>query len=219
MKVKIKFKKLLKKEIHELIELINSFLLFMAIMSLIIYFFNKSFEAVVFYLDIILTFFIILELTIKFFLIESNKEFFKKYWVVILLLLPFAYFSRFFYYLGIVKEEKQSEKLHLLFHEVERFAKTKEITKTALVFRFLKSLLKYPLVYRIFSKLISILLISLLFFENPKKRNGENLKKSAFALDFETLVKFLLLLIFLVVFVLILIKLKNSKFITYLNWF
>ena len=217
MNVKKYIRDFLKKEFHEVIEIVNSFLLLIAVVFLIAYFFNKSFEAVIFYLDVILTFLIIIELTIKFFLIESNKEFLKEYWLVILLLLPFAYFSRIFYYLGLVKEEKQSEKLHFLFHEAEKVMKSRELVKTKPIVKILEFMIKKPVFSRFLSKVFSIILVSLLFFEKPK--NKKKLKKSAFALDFETLVKFLLLLILLVVFVLILIKLKDSKFFTYLEWF
>ncbi|MEO2154667.1 MAG: hypothetical protein ABGW69_02560 [Nanoarchaeota archaeon] len=44
------------------------------------------------------------------------------------------------------------------------------------------------------------------------------MKKSAFSIDFETLVKIILLITLIVVFILILIGLKNSKIITILEW-
>ena len=204
---------------HEAIEIINSILLFIALFLLILSLkLGERFEALLFYLDTILAFTIVVELTIKYLRSEDDKKFFKENWLVILSLLPLVLFFRLFYFLGFIKEEKEAEKLNLLVHEADKLLKEREILKTKPLMKVFYFLLKRPVLPRVVQKLLGLLILKLTWFEDKKEKTKEEMKKAAFSLDLETLVKVILLLILITIFIMILLSLKNSKLFLYLKW-
>ena len=208
-----------KKELHEIVEFINSMLLFIALFLLILSLkLGEGLEALLFYLDTILAFTIVVELTIKYLRSEDDKKFFKENWLVILSLLPLVLFFRLFYFLGFIKEEKEAEKLNLLIHEADKFLKEREVLKTRPLMKVLYFLLRRPILPRVIQRLIGLWVLKLTWFEDKREKTKEEMKKSAFSLDLETLVKVILLLILITIFVMILLSLKNSKLFLYLKW-
>ncbi|MEO2154218.1 MAG: hypothetical protein ABGW69_00245 [Nanoarchaeota archaeon] len=173
-----KISNFLKYEFHELIEKINSFLLFVALIMIIFYFLKKieGIEIILFYFDIILLVLIIIELIVKFLIID-NKEFLKKYWFIILLLFPFSIFSRFFYYIGFIKDEKEAEKIHIVLHEAEKFAREKELIKMRPLLNIIKLFAKSPLIGRVITRYIILLYLTLSYLEFKKPKKSKLVKK------------------------------------------
>ena len=182
------------------LEVINSIILILILIQLfLIFFFNLNLKKYLLILDIVFVFFLILELSIKFYY-EDDKEFIKKHWLEIFSLLPFLLILRIFYITTLLRPEKEIEATNTLIHVAEKFGKEHKVFKLLRIIHFIET---RPVIARALFRLIL----------NLKRLK---FRKSAFSLDLETIIKFILLITFLFVIVLMLIKLKDSKLIFYL---
>jgi hypothetical protein len=192
-----------KLDFLEFVELLNSILLVLILLLLILNFlFNFRFEKLLLILDIFFVFFLVTELSMKFF-IQDNIKFFKENWLEILSLVPLVILARFFYMLGFIRSEHSAESIHYAIHAIEKLSKEDKLLK---IFNILKIIENRPAVVRIVYRILL----------NLKKLK---FRKAAFSLDLETLIKFILLVLFLVVITIILIKLKDSNILFYLENF
>lgn len=190
-------------KIIKFIETINTLFLIIILVNLILIFlFKFELEKFIFILDVLFVFLLVSELVIKYFH-EKDKEFIKEHWLEILSLLPILLIFRVFYFTGLLKSEKEIEATNTLVHTIERFGRGRRTTRLIKIIYFIE---RRPIIVR---TIFRILL-------NLKKLR---IKKSAFSLDLETIIKFIILILFLGVITLMIIKLKNSKVIFYLiNW-